>query len=212
MSATAELNAGRLLNLGRWYVPQQIQARPVGHRAGGEASCGRGRAVFDVVRATDGTSDWHLVGELDLATAGDLSTVVLPWLEERPHGGTVTFDASELTFIDSTGVRTLYSLTGPPHEPRVILRNPTEAVWGALAMIGLSSDLNEAPGDVAIERVHPRGSMGSQVYARHRCNGSSRSWSGFGHGSLATQTTIPNRPQHAPFSSGRPHGQGGAGG
>ena len=109
--------------------------------------------MFDVARGTDGTSDWHLVGELDLATAGDLSTVVLPWLVGRPYGGIVTFDASELTFIDSTGMRTLYALTGPPHEARIILRNPTEPVRGAIAMISLSSDLNEAPGDVAIENL-----------------------------------------------------------
>lgn len=109
--------------------------------------------MFDVVRATDGTADWHLVGELDLATAGDLSTVILPWLEEQPDGGTVTFEASELTFIDSTGVRTLYALTGPPHEPRIILRNPTEAVRSALAMIGLASDLKDARADVAIENL-----------------------------------------------------------
>ena len=79
------------------------------------------RVVFDIVRSTDGTSDWRLIGELDLATAGDLSTMILPWLEARSEDRSVTFDVSELTFIDSTGVRTLYALTGPPHGHRVIL-------------------------------------------------------------------------------------------
>ena len=109
--------------------------------------------MFDVVRSTDGTSDWHLVGELDLATAGDLSAVILPWLDEQSEGEPVTFDVSGLTFIDSTGVRTLYSLTGPPHQARVILRNPTEAVWGAVAMIGLATDTEGTPSEVAIEHL-----------------------------------------------------------
>ena len=94
--------------------------------------------MFDVVRSIDGSSDWRLVGELDLATAGDLNTVILPWLEDQPEGDDVTFDASSLTFIDSTGVRTLYSLTGPPRNSRVILRNPTESVWPRSAWPGSS--------------------------------------------------------------------------
>lgn len=112
-----------------------------------------GRAVFDVVRSTDGTSDWRLVGELDLATAGDLHSVILPWLEGRAGGGSVTFEASDLTFIDSTGVRTLYSLTGPPHDARVVLRNPSEEVWRALGMVGLVTNARETPAEVAIEHL-----------------------------------------------------------
>jgi anti-anti-sigma factor len=109
--------------------------------------------LFDLVRSDDGTSHWQLVGELDLATAGDLHTVLLPWLEQRPTGEAVTFDASRLTFIDSTGVRTLYSLTGPPHNARIILRNPTEPVWRALGLVGLTTDADEPPQEVAIEHL-----------------------------------------------------------
>ena len=76
----------------------------------------------------------------------------MPWLESCGRKtGAVTFDVSELTFIDSTGVRTLYALTGPPHGHRVILRNPTGAVWSVLGMIGLASATDEAPTEVAIE-------------------------------------------------------------
>ena len=108
--------------------------------------------MFDVVRSSDGSSDWHLVGELDLATAGDLNTVILPWLEDQPDGDAITFDASSLSFIDSTGVRALYSLTGPPRNSRVILRNPTETVWRALGVVGLATD-GATPSEVAIEHL-----------------------------------------------------------
>ena len=109
--------------------------------------------MFDVVRSADHTSDWRLVGELDLATAGDLHTVILPWLDSQSVGESVTFDASDLTFIDSTGVRTLYSLTGPPHNARIVLRNPREVVWRALGMVGLATDSRETPSEVAIEHL-----------------------------------------------------------
>lgn len=109
--------------------------------------------MFDVVRSIDGSSDWRLVGELDLATAGDLNTVILPWLEDQPEGDDIIFDASSLTFIDSTGVRTLYSLTGPPRNSRVILRDPTESVWRALGMAGLATSDGEPPAEVAIEHL-----------------------------------------------------------
>ena len=112
-----------------------------------------GHAAFDVVRSTDGSSDWHLVGQLDLATAGDLSAVILSWFTEQSDGRPLTLDVSELTFIDSTGVRTLYGLTGPPRSARLILRNPTEAVRSVLGMLGLASDAEEVPTDVAIEHL-----------------------------------------------------------
>ena len=108
--------------------------------------------MFDVVRSIDESSDWRLVGELDLATAGDLNTVILPWLEDHAEGHDIIFDASDLTFIDSTGVRTLYSLTGPPRNSRVILRNPTESVWRALGVAGLATD-GEPPSEVVIEHL-----------------------------------------------------------
>ena len=39
----------------------------------------------------------------------------------------ITLDVARLTFIDSTGVRTLYSLTGPPHEAKIVLRSPNRS-------------------------------------------------------------------------------------
>ena len=109
-----------------------------------------GLGTFDVIRSTDGSSDWCLVGELDLATAGDLNTVVLPWLEEDENTGPIAFDVSELTFIDSTGLRTLYALAGPPHNRKLTLRDPTDAVWQVLAILGFVSADGRRPAEITI--------------------------------------------------------------
>jgi anti-anti-sigma factor len=109
-----------------------------------------GSVTFDVIRSTDGSSDWSLVGELDLATAGDLNTVVLPWLEEEQDTDPIAFDVSELTFIDSTGLRTLYALAGPPHNRELTLRAPTDAVWQVLAILGFVSTDGGRPAEITI--------------------------------------------------------------
>jgi anti-anti-sigma factor len=47
-------------------------------------------------------------GEVDLATATDLESVVRAALEEAPDG--VVLDLAQLTFIDSSGLRALVAL------------------------------------------------------------------------------------------------------
>jgi anti-anti-sigma factor len=50
---------------------------------------------------SDGTAVVRVLGDLDLATADQLSAVLLPLVER----GTVVVDAAEITFCDSAGLR-----------------------------------------------------------------------------------------------------------
>ena len=94
--------------------------------------------MFDVVRSTDGTSDWRLVGELDLVSAATLTEVLSAWLAAERGRRSIRLDASELTLLDSTGTRALYELTKPPRCAEVVLITPHEIVWRVLVIAGLA--------------------------------------------------------------------------
>ena len=77
----------------------------------------------------------HLSGELDIDSA-PLLTDALRALA-RP-GGTIELDLTELTFIDSSGIRGLCHAADRlgPHG-RLVVRHPTPAVRRALELTGL---------------------------------------------------------------------------
>lgn len=65
---------------------------------------------------------WRLVGDLDLASAPELEAYLEPAFAES---GNLTFDAAGLTFVDSSGIRTLIRLSLRLGEHRLIILNPS---------------------------------------------------------------------------------------
>ena len=59
--------------------------------------------------AADGPRIVKIRGEVDLATAPDLETIVKQVLDDAPRG--VDLDLGGLTFIDSSGLRSLVALS-----------------------------------------------------------------------------------------------------
>ena len=57
----------------------------------------------------DGPRTVKVLGEVDLATAPELEATVRGVLDDTPHG--VDLDLRELTFIDSSGLRSLFALS-----------------------------------------------------------------------------------------------------
>lgn len=88
---------------------------------------------FEISRL-EGANGFKIVGELDMATAAQLSDAV-----DVSSEGEVVLDLSELTFIDSHGLRTILELTrarngnGP-----VVLRDPSPAVTRLLEIVGMN--------------------------------------------------------------------------
>jgi len=76
-----------------------------------------------------------LSGELDLATAGSFSEAVASTLD----GQTPVLDLSDLTFVDSSGIRAILALSqakGP-----VVLRNLPENVRKVLVIAGVNETM-----------------------------------------------------------------------
>ena len=128
----------RLPNVRRWYLRQEFRrARTPIRRARREASAGgrgqcsmwSGRLTTPQIGVSSVSWTWRRPGTLH-------TVIPLPWLDSQPVGESVTFDASDLTFIDSTGVRTLYSLTGPPHNARIVYGTPGRWSGGRSAWSG----------------------------------------------------------------------------
>lgn len=83
------------------------------------------------VRLSDRTI--HVGGELDLSTA-PVFEGHLDGITEGP--GDVVLDASDLTFIDSSGVRVLFGLARRLEgRGRLVVRNPTEQVLRVLDLV-----------------------------------------------------------------------------
>ena len=90
--------------------------------------------VFRVELSEDGPGA-RLRGELDLA-AYDVAAAALEPLF-RP-GGDVTLDLSELTFVDSSGIRLLIRLRQAiGDDGRLVLRSPQPHVARVLGVAGL---------------------------------------------------------------------------
>lgn len=74
------------------------------------------------IEPLDAPRHWRLVGDLDVASAPELETHLEPAFAEP---GNMTFDAAGLTFVDSSGIRTLIRLSLRLGEHRVIIVNPS---------------------------------------------------------------------------------------
>jgi anti-anti-sigma factor len=81
-----------------------------------------------------------LVGELDLATSSILVDRMSPLAAED---GDVQLDLSELTFIDSSGIRSLLILSESlGARGRLILAAPAEPVRRTLLLVGIEKAEN----------------------------------------------------------------------
>lgn len=92
---------------------------------------------LDVSSARRGTTTVVPRGELDLATAPELEG----WLEDlRRECADVVLDLSEVTFMDSSGLRVLLQARHEARRTQTGLRiaNPTRPVLRAIEAAGLS--------------------------------------------------------------------------
>jgi anti-sigma B factor antagonist len=89
---------------------------------------------LEISRIPDGTG-LKLNGELDVATAPKLTTASLDWSPADTH---VTLDLTELTFVDSCGIRAILALARSVNpNGLVVLLNPTEAVSRVFEILNL---------------------------------------------------------------------------
>lgn len=95
-------------------------------------------------RAAAGLRHFVPRGELDLATAPELEQRVLGALRSGANG-TVVLDLRELTFLDSTGVRTIVAAHQVAKDVGVELRlvRPSEesTVWRVIEISGIDGAL-----------------------------------------------------------------------
>jgi anti-anti-sigma factor len=88
------------------------------------------------IRSDEAGVIW-LSGELDLSEA----TVFPNDAAARLNGqGDVVLECSELTFLDSSGIRAIFQLASKA-ERGVILRNPTEIVRRVLTIAGVNGQM-----------------------------------------------------------------------
>ena len=85
---------------------------------------------IDQLRATIEGDVVHLEGEIDLATSAWLKGA----LAEVAAGEPLTLDMAAVTFMDSSGIRVLLSVSG---NRDLTLVNPSERVHAVLEMAGL---------------------------------------------------------------------------
>ena len=84
----------------------------------------------------------RLVGELDSSNAGELMTTLQLQVDA---GGDVVLDLSELTFVDSSGLRSLLRLaTGLENSGKLILDSPQRSVARTIELLGLERTPNIA--------------------------------------------------------------------
>jgi anti-sigma B factor antagonist len=110
---------------------------------------GTGPEPFSVeVEQREGQNVVAVRGELDLATAPELESALLPGLGE---GGSATLDLRGLEFMDSTGVRVIVAahLAAEEHGGRlsVVRTAPESAVARVLEISGLDTVLHLVDGD-----------------------------------------------------------------
>jgi anti-sigma B factor antagonist len=83
-------------------------------------------------------------GEIDLATVGELES----WLEDlRIRCASVVLDLSQVTFIDSSGLRALARARAAADQAKTSLRleRPSPPVARALDLVGLDPQAGQAP-------------------------------------------------------------------
>lgn len=96
------------------------------------------------IRETGEPRTFRLIGEMDISNAETLAAV----LEGKADGeGDITLDLSELTFIDSSGIRVfLRAMDRLEGRGKLILLSPTSSVRHVLSLMGL-----EDRGSIIIE-------------------------------------------------------------
>ncbi len=106
----------------------------------------------------------RLAGELDMSTASQLDEVLGTAVE---HGGAITIDLSELTFMDSTGIgaflRAAVSLRG---RGCLILHGEQDRVRRVLDLVRVDRsipNLHRVPHDVALDSQNGSGPKHSKV-------------------------------------------------
>jgi anti-anti-sigma factor len=78
-----------------------------------------------------------LSGELDVSCSDGLVEVVRPAIEQ---GIDITFDASDLRFIDSSGIRALLTISRELRgRGRVVVAHPSSSVRRTLEIVGADS-------------------------------------------------------------------------
>ena len=91
------------------------------------------------VNSGDGNGVVRLIGELDIATVPQASAAVTEACERATN---VVVDLSQLTFMDSSGVRLLLQAWATQHERGgdLILRAPTPTVRRLFDLLGLEAN------------------------------------------------------------------------
>jgi anti-anti-sigma factor len=87
------------------------------------------------IEENDEPRTFRLIGEMDISNAETLAAV----LEKKADGeGDITLDLSELTFIDSSGIRVLLrAMDRLDGKGRLLLVSPTDSVRHVLSLMGL---------------------------------------------------------------------------
>lgn len=91
------------------------------------------------VVATDDPRRYRLVGELDLDSVDELSERLQPQVAAR---GDLRLDLSELTFIDSSGIRALFQLNAQLEDGSVILERPSPFARRVMGVLGVGESLD----------------------------------------------------------------------
>ena len=87
------------------------------------------------VRETGQPRGFRLIGELDISNAETLAAVLDREVEEQ---GDISLDLSDLTFIDSSGIRVLLrAMDRLSGRGKIILASPTSSVRHVLSLMGL---------------------------------------------------------------------------
>jgi anti-anti-sigma factor len=88
--------------------------------------------------SAQGVSTFFLNGELDLATASLFETTVVEAVE---RGGPITLDMTAVSFVDSSGLRSIVRLVNALPSGCIILHGVREEVAKVIALVGLEQAL-----------------------------------------------------------------------
>jgi anti-sigma B factor antagonist len=91
------------------------------------------------VVTTDDPRRYRLVGELDLYSVDELSERLQPHVAA---GGDLRLDLSELTFIDSSGIRALFQLNAQLEDGTLMLERPSPFARRVMGMLGVGGSLD----------------------------------------------------------------------
>lgn len=91
------------------------------------------------VVTTDDPRRYRLVGELDLYSVDELSERLQP---QVAAGGDLRLDLSELTFIDSSGIRALFQLNAQLEDGTLILERPSPFAQRVMDVLGVGESLD----------------------------------------------------------------------